>query len=548
MANQKSGLPFLYDDNGKMVGVRHQDNSESAVVLGDRNPFTGGIKKMSAGDRFGAGAKIVPWDTTSPELQAAHDAAITEGMALDLGGGTYTITDPVTIRSAALSVYADGATIDCTGMTGPHAIQCDAVSADASYGGKSYALHGLTLVGPGKGEAGTIGILVAGSAASRSPRPSFFGGHVTGFETGVKFGAYAYLAQFYSFDIFSTALAIHQAVGSDAGENIGWFGCGIYNSDQALLFQDDTSEHFFYGTSIDYVKRLGVIEKGRAHLLGSRIECDGALIDSTDFCVLSGDATNLTMQAGYFVLNTATSAGPYSYEHLFNLSHANAHVHLIGVQMQNLRNDDQRLAVGVGAGNLHVRDTIMFGTTSLMPSRTAAEASLLIDGDAEDATVTDHWQLYADTAALADRLAGTNITVGKSSASAVSGSQSISLTKSGGAGTAAVAELLVPVDKSRRLSGQFQWRAAGVTGSVTVRYRWGKRVGTDPASGVVEVHDRGSDLGAVTLTPGSSDWATVNMYPTQTAPEWADCLRVQFVMGSMGAGALLIDDIAFCPW
>ena len=155
-------------------------------------------------------APIVPYDNTSAGFQEAHDYCVANGTFLDLAGQTYTITQPITIRTAAVGVIGTGAVFDATNMSGTYAIRADSLTADPIFGAKKYSLDNIRINGPTglPSSSGIIGLWINGTGANRSPRPTLKNVHLDGFGIAVDLGDYAYLTQFVDVESRGAALGL----------------------------------------------------------------------------------------------------------------------------------------------------------------------------------------------------------------------------------------------------------------------------------------------------------------------------------------------------
>jgi hypothetical protein len=493
---------------------------------------------------------IVPWDTTSSELQKAHDAAIVENRSLDLAGATYNITTPVTLRTAAVTINANQATLDATNMSDTYAIRCDSVSADSIFGAKEHSINHLRLNGPTglPSSSGIIGIWVNGTGANRSPRPTLNCVHIDGFGIAVDLGDYAYLTQFVNVESRGAAIGIRQSIGDDSGENTSWTGGAIYNhTEVAIQTLDESSELNFNSVSIDYGPRVLDHRAGRVTFSGgSHLENSGSQwVD--DAIYLTGDGTRLNIFGGY-LLSATTQAT--NLNQFITAADARSTVFADGMTIHNFGNTANRM--GTGPGRIEFRNTQFYANgINVNPTRITDTYSKLIDGGFEASTFPrDYWSLLTDSGGTAtSRVTGANGTLTQSTLTAFAGTKSLRVNKT--ATGALTFVLLVQLgDSCGPVTGQFRHAGFGgspLTGAAT-NWDAGFTVFNGNDSNGIPTIPVFNSTASSSFTPTVGTWNNVNLRVSTNKPAWATHLYLRFTLPSANTGDFFIDDVSIHQW
>lgn len=518
-----------------------------SVLVGDRAPSA----EQAAEFRrvFKVRGAIIPWDNTSAALQEAHDAAIAEKRALSLEGETYDITTPVTIRPASVTVYGDGAALNCANMTGTHALRLDSVTADPQFGYKQHVIQGLRLIGPGFAvDDTTTGVIISGTNALRSPRPAFHGLSVNGFGIGIDLRDYAYLAQFFGAEVFSCATGLRQSVGEDSGENTAWLGGAIYNCrDYCVHTLDESSEINFHGVSFDYSPRMFLHTAGRLALYGCHLENNGLSTGWADDAIdINGDGADFFMSGGYLL---CSGSQPAALGQLINVRHAHARALFDGVFVHNWGNTANKLATGPGI----VRFTNTKGyanTANVNPTRISDQShhSLLADGGFENTAnvFRDGWSIFRDNNAVpADRLTSTNCALSITTTQFQTGTRSGRINKTGAQAVQVVC--VMPITRVARCSGVLSFMSpdAGMQAGTTIEMYYAKYSGNDGNG--IPILSNPSVQATLNVTPSAS-WQTSNLRIATNAPQWADVVVLRVIPPAAGTGSLYLDNVTVCEW
>jgi hypothetical protein len=426
-----------------------------------------------------------------------------------------------------------------------------------------YRYPGSTLV------SGSVGIYINGSDSVAGCRPVFRNVMVSGFETLIDGKDRWYLSKFYDCTFHNFNIAVRQQAGTDAGENISYYGCTWTQGNLAFHLLDGSSEHFLFGCSVDYTNQL-VVGQGspnRLHLSQCHVEPRGVSVggDPTSTSILLGNGSDpraavsgrdsfididgngsyFRMAGGWFDPNNTGGNGPYSYSNLVNLRSKSSLAVFDGVAMDNMWNTNN--CFWTGLGNCIVENTQIKNDPSgaNMPSRITDQArgNLLREGQFTTGSFPDLWYISTDTATVTNRLTGTNINITRPS-----GQNVMRLTKvASGAGRISC---LVPIRKNCKISmfGEVLRPSSGnAAGDLFAELRWVNMQGLD-SNGVPILGnpDGVTARTSVQLTNTTGAWTSFELKVTEStgtpgtmddvAPSWATHVRVVINSQALGAG------------
>lgn len=484
-------------------------------------------------------------------IQSAHDAIVAStngaGVIELVAGGRYYINSTVTIRTPRVALRGNSARIFSL-----HAGACFLIttsSADTQYGAEAHSIDGLKITGPGKSLTGSIAFRYTAGAATKSARPTWRNIHITSFDTGIKCEDQAYLAFLYNVGIADCNIGFHQASGSDSGENIGWLGGCIGNSGTAILLEDDTSELFCYGLSIDYCNKWAEVKSGALNLHGCHLERHSGYLNTP--ILVSGDGTTFVMHGGSLgLVEQSGFPSPYGFPSIIDLNGSSTRGVFRDVRMTNLRNASEQFATGTGHC---VMDGLAVFSTASLPRQVGpvtGSANLATDGGVTQTSVGDAWYVSAcQSNSYTSRLASGAHSIAISTERAYSGTQSIKLARGNvGSGYVGVLALTIPLPNkpgSRLLGAMRVGRTeAGVPVKVNVSFArvnrqdptiQGKMVFTRETTPII------TDVSADTVGVGT--FVEIGNGQT-TIPTWADVLVIKFDMTYNNANsAVYVDDI-----
>jgi hypothetical protein len=453
------------------------------------------------------------------------------------------------------------------------------------YRTKLHSISRLQISGPGAGVTAKSGLVLDSDTAGMGPRASLKSVFVHGFPVLVDMQDQGYLANFHDCEFYDGLIAYRQSAGTDAGENVVFSGANIIHS-VGLAFHliDNTSEVFYKG-SVDYIKQLCVITGAPSRLfISGHIEPRGANLVSDDGnYVLSGSGSDvravvstkdsfididgngsLVVIDGWFDINNSGGVGPYAFDHLVNVRHANSKCIIRG-SAQNWANTANRWWVGAGRAwteSLHTQ------TTPAMPSRgtTVAAGNCLFDPQVAT-SVRDLWCLFRDGAAITNRLTGTNGTITRTNVVTDGNNGALTLTKTGGAAAPFRVAAFVPARPGDRFSSFFRaHRVAGFTGNIFASLHWACVTGFD-GNGIPVLGDPSTGspftLGSAfsplfadtTLSATTGSYLDVaipliqaSISADESCPDWATHCILQINADAPPAGVLHLDNITITRW
>lgn len=575
----------LAGDNSATLGVELPNGTE--IGLATYDPASQAPLVVDAASGTIPGIEIGSADGYT--FRAALSEAQAKRRTLRVApGSTLALDSPITVNIANGGIEGNGASIDCSALGGQTAITVDYVWPSAAAWQKSaakmHSISNLRLAGPGKGVASSVGWLFNGSTAPLGMRPSMRNIFTHGFETGEAYNNRAFIGLLQDCDIYDCKFGIHQRAADDAGENITRVGGVIHSTDLPLYFQDNSSEWWMYGVSIDYCRQMLVATGAPTRLFFSgHIEPRGKeLAGDPDNYVLDGSGTDpraavagkdsfidvdgngsLIVLDGWFDINNSGGAAPYAWQQLINVRHKNSKVILRG-SVQNMQNTANRLWTGPGRVIL---DSLHTQHTPTLPSRITDQAAgnALIDGDVNNGLLQDSWFIYKDGAAITSKTTGANGSIARSTVQTDGGSGSLAITKTGVAASPFQVGVIVPVKAGQRMSGYFRaYRSGLATYGVYIDFRWVKRTPSDSAVPLFGQPTTASPftLGAArsayfsdaTIPATDATWHTVEvpLYKSgasgdECAPEWATDMMVTINMDAPGPGVLYLDKMGIYP-
>jgi hypothetical protein len=436
---------------------------------------------------------------------------------------------------------------------------------------------------------GTRAMYFNGTDVQAGLRMSLYNVMLSGFEILIDGKDRWYLTKLHDPELHNFECAIRQQAGTDAGENCSISGGTISQGNLAFYLLDGSSEWFISGaTSIDYTNQLCVTvgSPSRLHLSLCHVEPRGASVsgDPSSTSVLLGTGTDprayvpgrdnfididgvgsyFCMEMGWLDPNNSGGNGPYAWQDLVKVRNKSALAIFRGVAMDNLGNVNN--SFWSGRGTVIVEDTQIKHSPSGagMPTRLSTEsrANLLLDGNINDSAIIDDWFVFADTAAVTNRLTGTNITIARSTAFNYNPNGSLLLTKVGaGTGRAAV---LVPCKPGALVSlfGRAYRANGGPAGNIFAEIRFCKNLGRD-SNGVPIVRQR-ADLpyrSATQLTNTTGAWTNFEIKLTEEVlqnnsvdahdrcPPGCDSALIVFNCDAVAAGAAVyLDDLWVSSW
>ncbi len=221
----------------------------------------------------------------SEAIQAAINAAKAAGVGtVWLGNATWTCNTAITVDARKVNLEGAGAVLDFSGAGDITYMTVTATSGDSA--NKEWS--GFSIKGPGKG-AGGRGILFYNSNASgQTCLVSLRNIQVTNMSTCYEVSDNAFLIRNYNVALGEATLCYKRGSAVNNGEAINWYGGILFNSDQCLNLTGPNQDHYFYGTSFDYCKKIGYTDS-HAEFHGCHFESSSAVTNgATQFEAYNG--------------------------------------------------------------------------------------------------------------------------------------------------------------------------------------------------------------------------------------------------------------------
>lgn len=478
------------------------------------------------------------------QIQKAHDIIADKGVVVC--EGTYTCGATITINVSKVMIEGNNAVFNFSGMATGTAVVLTGNGSGSPYQQTYGGMNGVELIGAGSGTT-TIGLKYYSAAEAGPSHTSHRGLNIHAFGTGVSFENNAYVLNFYGCDFWLNGTAIDMPSGkTNYGERITFHGCTIFNNvTLGVQINNSNGAFHFNGCSLDYNTKQVSVLAGKVFLTDCHVEASDYA--ATPITIANSNGATFVMRGGWLLV---TSAIPNSMSSIINCAttaNQGGGALFDGVYMNNLQTTTGYFAEGVGT----VKIKNYFSTnTSNNPQLLSSAANKLSDGGFETtfgATyATDNWFIFADGAAITDRLNGTNIDAAQSNTYARSGTYSLKLTKNTAAGNVAAYMLAVPVSPGDRAACKFYVKRPGTeAGAVTFSLGYGSFINN--ASGIpiaLRAATHASD--STTLAGGAAvDWTSIaEGEPTERAPEWATHYYINIVMTAVvGSASIYIDDV-----
>jgi hypothetical protein len=394
-----------------------------------------------------------------PIIQAAVDRLeLTGGGRIDLGSNRFMcLSGPLRVDPTRTTLVGTGAVLDFSrrqiATNDPRCVLIIPKASSPQYGHAPYRMEGIKLVGP-RLTARSIAIAFRADRQGLSARLALYNIDIAGFDTGILIEHGCYSTQFYSCSIRDCATCLRMPPNqADAGENVAFFGCSLFNSHMAI---DNAGgcELIFVATSFDYVD-LWYDGSGIVNFFGCWFEKQKPSSDAPLFRVRDGI---LFFLGGLMQVSGVNFEPQPSNGAVFQIDSKHARVVLDGMFVWNARSSSYALSTGpgrlisrlmVGGGNKLVngipnassRHDLFGGQGAFNGPRLGVEAT--VSSDQSDST--PHSAHYGVL-----RLAPAD---GRSSR------PSLEIVKGGGGGNVLMASFFCPVQPVRIPTVRFKWSA-----------------------------------------------------------------------------------------
>ena len=359
------------------------------------------------------------------------------------------------------NVEGQGAYVNCTSMMSGNAWTLKSSIPTGSALSVRHTAHSMRNID----FHGGIGVGLYIDSSSSNPAINGFSFYGVGFEyftTGIQCVRNNYLLEFVSCSVSDCTTGILLSVGANAGEKMTFHGGLVGNCTTGYSNLNVNSDFYFFGTSFDNHTTYLNCAAGKTELIGCHLELNNASSLVNPPIVVFGTSTQLSMLGGY-MLADSTLACPT----LFTVA-AGATISISGhPRFQNCLTTTSSYCSGLGVFDMNGP---VFETGPLNYFKGIGPGySPLIDGNFASASFTDIWSLMTDTATVTNRYSGTNVNLAISNAQPFGASaNSLVVTKSGGAGTAASVGVFVAAKGGYRV-GVWGFLNGSVSQSYTVR-------------------------------------------------------------------------------
>ncbi len=488
------------------------------------------------------------------ELLAAHDYVKnvlkkrTEiRLARDFQNWTAPKTD-IDLSWISIVGEGDGVVIDATGI--PNAAGnywcrfyiSGASSINSQPLSQGIRIKGVHVIGPGRSSAVTFRLFHSpegqlGNFATQSLSCEEFG-------FGDVYQQNAYLIDNYNSKITRCGIHVYMPSGfANYGEGIRYFG-GVLGTSDGIAVQNNNPNGAIrlYSTSIDYVGRAVVCNRGSVELYGCHNEFNNATNKLTGipyYCSNGGEA-RIIIHGGEILANIRNINQPS----VFYVENDAMGIFVRDVKFMSLITTTGRIKDGSGLFDISGFGVIDGGGNTTVSMMKSPAENIFSDPDFDLSNVVD-WYIVQDTKPIISRTDGENIKLTITSDTARTGTNSMRVQKRFGAGSAAIFQSIVNANATTINSFRFYIKASpGVTGMMYVtfyylRVLYDNQYGTPIGSKYKKFGtDRSIDVSTIT-----NDWVAVTQQQARSrVPSWATHVSVNVSMTSCSSGDYYFDD------
>lgn len=488
------------------------------------------------------------------ELLAAHDYVKnvlkkrTEiRLARDFQNWTAPKTD-IDLSWISIVGEGDGVVIDATGI--PNAVGnywcrfyiSGASSINSQPLSQGIRIKGVHVIGPGRSSAVTFRLFHSpegqlGNFATQSLSCEEFG-------FGDVYQQNAYLIDNYNSKITRCGIHVYMPSGfANYGEGIRYFG-GVLGTSDGIAVQNNNPNGAIrlYSTSIDYVGRAVVCNRGSVELYGCHNEFNNATNKLTGipyYCSNGGEA-RIIIHGGEIIANIRNINQPS----VFYVENDAMGIFVRDVKFMSLITTTGRIKDGSGVFDISGFGVIDGGGNTTVSMMKSPAENIFSDPGFDLSNVVD-WYIVQDTKPITSRTDGENIKLTITSDTARTGTNSMRVQKRSGAGSAAIFQSIVNANATTINSFRFYIKASpGVTGMMYVtfyylRVLYDNQYGTPIGSKYKKFGtDRSIDVSTIT-----NDWVAVTQQQARSrVPSWATHVSVNVSMTSCSSGDYYFDD------
>ena len=491
-----------------------------------------------------------------PAIQNALNAAATytAGGVVIADAVTYNCATTLNYDPAVTSIEWNGAVLKCTMTSGycinaaqTHVPPASLHSYHSTY--KNF-FRDVSIIGPGAGSA-TNGMYFYSNSGTYSyfnSRSTFQNITINYFGTDVYFSTNAYLVSFsnFTFGQATTVVATDPAA-TNAGENISFiYGViaesttGVYDNGPMTLNFDHVSFDF---NTVNLNVNYGIINCNVCHF-----EQTVAGVTTPQFNLGNYTGTTINIMGGDYILD---GTPPVTGASCLFQTNGKANLIINGMSMTNLGVGSNSLVCGIPFSIINTpapQYGVGFYQTAFLGQ--SGPQNLFGDGGFEAASIQGLTWINTDTAAITSRTTGTNISYALSTDTALSGTQSLKLTKVGSSGTAASVLLAAPFPSQQvPLSTSNVAKLGTQTGSVTATLEYLQILGFNSYGIPIVGKTQTLTSNTTTLTSSSLAWTSLGInadgQQTYRAPTWANYIGILVDVTAMDAGSIYLDNFTF---
>ncbi|HGE8503688.1 hypothetical protein ACYZFV_15725 [Serratia ureilytica] len=488
------------------------------------------------------------------ELLSAHDYVKnvlkkrTEiRLARDFQNWTAPKTD-IDLSFVTIIGEGDGVVIDATGIPNVAGnywcrfYSSDASSINSQPLSQGVRIKGIHVIGPGRSSVVTFRLSHSpegqlGNFATQSLSCEEFG-------FGDVYQQNAYLIDNYNSKITRCGIHVYMPAGfANYGEGIRYFG-GVLGTSSGIAVQNDNPNGAFrfYSTSIDYVGRIVVCNRGSVELYGCHNEFNNAInkLNGIPYYCGKGGESRIIIHGGEILAHTQNINQPS----VFYVENDAMGIFVRDVKFMSLITTSGRIKDGTGVFDISGFGVIDGGGNTTVSMMKSPAENIFSDPTFELANVVD-WFIVQDTKPITSRTDGDNIKLTITSDTARTGTTSMKAQKRLGAGSAAIFQSIVNASFNTNNAFRFYITASGgVTGMMYVTFYY-LRVIYDNQYGtpIAPKYKKFGATRSIDVSTITNDWvAVVQQQSRSRVPSWATHVAVDVSMTSCSAGDYYFDD------
>jgi hypothetical protein len=293
-----------------------------------------------------------PGATAEDRLHAAMAAHVGVGEVRLRVTEPLELTETLTIDVGWVGLDFQCGEVDASALTGETAVHVTNTRTGGAVANNRRSITGLTLVGPGKADAGSIGLLFSSASSESSVRGlAIYDHEVRSFAVGHQFESNACLLSFFNTHIYQCGTAIYMpAGGTNYGENLRYFGAGVGSSDLGIRNENANGNFHMISPSIDFCGVAINASLGGVELVDPHIELnsDGVPITGVPFQTGVGQRGRLLIVGGTIVFHNTPASDAITHTFTTGNTGWGGGIRVVGTQMYNTSGTSGYLCGGTG--------------------------------------------------------------------------------------------------------------------------------------------------------------------------------------------------------